>query len=48
MALFSYTFFLTNNRIIEITPNGYIDKELTYDEYIENEKVAATREALLV
>ncbi|WP_110114771.1 ATP-binding cassette domain-containing protein [Bacillus sp. CGMCC 1.16541] len=24
------------NRIIEITPNGVIDKQLTYDEYLEN------------
>lgn len=27
------------NRIIELTPNGCIDKEMTYDEYIENEKI---------
>jgi ATPase subunit of ABC transporter with duplicated ATPase domains len=34
------------NRIIEITPNGFIDKLMTYDEYIENEKVALQKEAL--
>jgi ATPase subunit of ABC transporter with duplicated ATPase domains len=34
------------NRVIEITPNGFIDKLMTYDEYIENEKVAAQKEAL--
>ena len=34
------------NRIIEITPNGFIDKLMTYDEYIENDKVAAQKEAL--
>ena len=34
------------NRIIEITPNGYIDRLMTYDEYIENEKVAEQKEAL--
>ncbi|HEY9489902.1 MAG TPA: ATP-binding cassette domain-containing protein, partial [Chryseosolibacter sp.] len=34
------------NRIIEITPNGFIDKLMTYDEYIENEKVAEQKEAL--
>lgn len=34
------------NRIIEITPNGYIDKLMTYDEYIENEKVAEQKVAL--
>lgn len=34
------------NRIIEISPNGFIDKLMTYDEYIENEKVAQQKEAL--
>lgn len=34
------------NRIIEITPNGFIDKLMTYDEYIANEKVAEQKEAL--
>ncbi len=34
------------NRIIEITPNGFLDKLMTYDEYIENEKVAQQKEAL--
>jgi ATPase subunit of ABC transporter with duplicated ATPase domains len=34
------------NRIIEITPNGFIDKLMTYDEYLENEKVAEQKEAL--
>lgn len=34
------------NRILEITPNGFIDKLMTYDEYIENEKVAEQKEAL--
>jgi ATPase subunit of ABC transporter with duplicated ATPase domains len=33
-------------RIIEITPNGFIDKLMTYDEYVENEKVAEQKEAL--
>jgi ATPase subunit of ABC transporter with duplicated ATPase domains len=28
------------NRIIEITPNGYIDKLMSYDEYITSEKVS--------
>ncbi|WP_085524622.1 ABC-F family ATP-binding cassette domain-containing protein [Tuberibacillus sp. Marseille-P3662] len=27
------------NRIIEITPNGIIDKEMSYDEYLEDETV---------
>lgn len=34
------------NRIIEVTPNGFIDKLMTYDEYIESDKVAAQKEAL--
>ncbi|WP_066287961.1 ABC-F family ATP-binding cassette domain-containing protein [Bacillus sp. FJAT-29937] len=24
------------NRIIELTPNGYVDKQMTYDEYLDN------------
>lgn len=35
------------NRIIEITPNGIIDKLMTYDEYLEDERVAAQREEML-
>ena len=31
------------NRIIEITPNGVIDKKMTYDEYLEDEKVKEMR-----
>ena len=34
------------NRIVEITPNGFIDKLMTYDDYIESEKVAEQKEAL--
>jgi len=34
------------NRIVELTPNGCIDKLMTYDEYIENEKVAEQKVAL--
>src|SRR6478752_6254394 len=34
------------NRIIEITPNGFIDKMMTYDEYITSDKVAEQKEAL--
>ncbi len=34
------------NRIIEITPVGIIDKEMTYDEYLESEPVKLQREAL--
>jgi hypothetical protein len=35
------------NRIIEITPNGIIDKQLTYDEYLNDDKVQALRKAEL-
>lgn len=34
------------NRIIEITPNGIIDKVMTYDEYIVDERVKAQREEM--
>jgi ATPase subunit of ABC transporter with duplicated ATPase domains len=34
------------NRILEITPNGFIDKLMSYDEYIESDKVAQQKEAL--
>jgi ATPase subunit of ABC transporter with duplicated ATPase domains len=34
------------NRIIEICPNGFIDKSMTYDEYITDERVKQQREAL--
>ena len=31
------------NRIIEITPKGIIDKLMTYDEYLQDERVRAQR-----
>lgn len=34
------------NRIVELTPNGCIDKEMTYDEYLESSKVQAQKEGL--
>jgi ATPase subunit of ABC transporter with duplicated ATPase domains len=34
------------NRIIEISPNGFIDKLMSYDDYIDNERVAEQKEAL--
>lgn len=34
------------NRIVELSPNGFIDKLMTYDEYIESERVAEQKEAL--
>ena len=34
------------NRIIEIGPNGFMDKLMTYDEYVENEKLQEQKKAL--
>ncbi|MEM9858350.1 MAG: ATP-binding cassette domain-containing protein [Bacteroidota bacterium] len=34
------------NRIIEISPNGTIDKLMTYDDYIADERVVAQREEI--
>ncbi len=34
------------NRIIELTPNGIIDKVMTYDEYLVDERIKAQREQL--
>ena len=34
------------NRIIELTPNGIIDKLMTYDDYITDEKIQVQREKL--
>lgn len=34
------------NRIIELTPNGIIDKRMEYDDYIVDEKVAGLKEKL--
>jgi ATPase subunit of ABC transporter with duplicated ATPase domains len=34
------------NRIIEITPNGMIDKLIAFDEYIEDARIKETRDAL--
>ena len=32
------------NRIIEITPTSYLDKQMSYDEYLADPKVKAWRE----
>ena len=34
------------NRIIEIGPNGMLDKVMSYDEYLASEKIAAQREII--
>lgn len=35
------------NRVIEITPYGIIDKEMTFDEYLNNERVREQKTALV-
>jgi len=34
------------NRIIELTPNGVIDRYTTFDEYLANKKIKALREKM--
>ena len=34
------------NRVIELTPNGIIDKIMEYDDYITDERVQAARERM--
>ncbi len=34
------------NRIMEITPKGLIDRQMTYDEYLESDEIAALRSGL--
>lgn len=34
------------NRIVEITPNGIIDKMMPYDAYLADDKVAAQKEEM--
>jgi ATPase subunit of ABC transporter with duplicated ATPase domains len=34
------------NRIIEITPAGFIDREMSYDEYLEDDRVKKLREEM--
>ncbi|MDF0726318.1 ATP-binding cassette domain-containing protein [Cytobacillus sp. S13-E01] len=36
------------NRIIEVTPNGLVDKEMTYDEYLSNEDLQKEIKAMYV
>ena len=47
MASHDHEFIQTiSNRIIELTPNGIIDKMTEYDDYITDERVQAARERL--
>jgi hypothetical protein len=34
------------NRIVEITPNGFIDQNMTYGEYLHSDKVRNMRAEL--
>ena len=34
------------NRIVELTPNGVIDRHMTFDEYMSDEKIKALREKM--
>ena len=34
------------NRVIELTPNGIIDKLMEYDNYIEDEKIKSLKEKM--
>ena len=34
------------NRIVELTPKGVIDRQMTYDEYLENEDIQALRKEM--
>lgn len=34
------------NRVIELTPNGIIDRDMTYDEYLEDKKIKELREKM--
>jgi hypothetical protein len=34
------------NRVIELTPNGMIDRLMSFDEYMEDERVHALREEM--
>ena len=36
------------NRIMEITPNGLIDKVITYDEYLESDEMARKRQIMTI
>jgi ATPase subunit of ABC transporter with duplicated ATPase domains len=42
-----HTFMQTvANRVIELTPNGIIDRLMTFDEYLEDDRVKQLREEL--
>ena len=34
------------NRILELTPNGSIDRYMTFDEYLEDEKIKELRQKM--
>ena len=34
------------NRIIELTPKGVIDRDMTYDEYLQDKKIKELRQQM--
>ena len=49
VLFYSHDFEFINtiaNRIVEITPGGIIDKTMSYEEYVENDKVKTQREKM--
>jgi ATPase subunit of ABC transporter with duplicated ATPase domains len=47
MSSHDHTFMETvANRVIELTPNGIIDKLMTFDEYLSDERVHQQREEM--
>ena len=49
MLFYSHDYQFINtiaNRIIEIGPNGFVDKTMTYEEYLADEKVKLQKEAV--
>jgi len=49
MLFYSHDYQFINtvaNRIIELGPNGFVDKTMTYEEYLIDEKVKLQKEAV--
>ena len=43
---FPYTYWQFCNRVIELGPNGIIDKRTEYDDYITDERIQQLREKI--
>jgi ATPase subunit of ABC transporter with duplicated ATPase domains len=47
MSSYDHAFVQSSvNRIIEFTPNGTIDRRMTYEDYLESEEIKAIREKM--